>query len=470
MSRIYIIRKFKYYILLLILLSIANTIKADYPVFWQRYTADPWGIEYDGRLYLFCSHDTYDSGRGYGYFMNDITCISTDDMKNWTDHGEVFSAKDSKWGANMTWAPCVVYKDRKFYLYYGNGLSGIGVAVGDSPTGPFVDNNKGPLVDQNTPGVQPGSGEWGMWCFDPSVLVDDDDQVYMYFGGSDPANSRIIKLKDNMVEVDGAAVKPNTPGFFEASFVHKYNGKYYYSYAGHYFSYPANIEYVMSDKPMEGFSSPGLVLPNPPVNDDFNNHHSIFEFKGDWYIAYHNRKVAYENGETDKKAREYMRSVCIDRLYYNEDGTIQKVEITEDGLKQLKYVNPYMRNEAETMAKGMGINTLAKEEGTNERIVNSIDNGDYIRIWGVDFGKKGASGFSVCIASGATGKGTIEIRLDDLDGELAGTLSASNTGGWDQWRILKTKVDKIKGIHDVYLIFRGDEGELFRMDYWSFIK
>lgn len=133
MSRIYIIRKFKYYILLLILLSIANTIKADYPVFWQRYTADPWGIEYDGRLYLFCSHDTYDSGKGYGYFMNDITCISTDDMKNWTDHGEVFSAKDSKWGANMTWAPCVVYKDRKFYLYYGNGLSGIGVAAGDSP-------------------------------------------------------------------------------------------------------------------------------------------------------------------------------------------------------------------------------------------------------------------------------------------------------------------------------------------------
>lgn len=470
MSRNYIIRKSKYYILLLVLLNIANTIKADYPVFWQRYTADPWGIEYNGRLYLFCSHDTYDSQRGYGYFMNDITCISTDDMKNWTDHGEVFSAKDSKWGANMTWAPCIVYKDKKFYLYYGNGLSGIGVAVSDSPTGPFVDNNNAPLVDQNTPGVQPGNGHWGMWCFDPSVLVDDDGQVYMYFGGSDPANSRIIKLKDNMVEVDGAAVKPNTPGFFEASFVHKYNGKYYYSYAGHYFSYPANIEYVMSDKPMEGFSNPGLILPNPPVNDDFNNHHSIFEFKGNCYIAYHNRKVAYENGEMDKKAREYMRSVCLDRLYYNEDGTIQKVEITEDGLKQLKYVNPYMRNEAETMAKGMGINTQAKKEGTNERIVNSIDNGDYIRIRGVDFGKKGASGFSACIASGATGKGTMEIRLDGLDGELAGTLSVSNTGGWDQWRILKTKVDKIKGIHDVYLIFRGDESELFRMDYWSFTK
>ena len=70
---------------------------SDYPLFWQRYTADPWGIEHGGRLYLFCSHDTYDPARGYGYFMNDITCISTDDLKNWTDHGEVFRAADSKW-------------------------------------------------------------------------------------------------------------------------------------------------------------------------------------------------------------------------------------------------------------------------------------------------------------------------------------------------------------------------------------
>ena len=85
---------------LLLLASFASISKADYPLFWQRYTADPWGIEYNGRLYLFCSHDTYSPQRGYGYFMNDITCISTDDLKNWTDHGEVFHAKDSRWGAN----------------------------------------------------------------------------------------------------------------------------------------------------------------------------------------------------------------------------------------------------------------------------------------------------------------------------------------------------------------------------------
>ncbi len=473
--------------LLTLLLCVYHPLKADYPIFWQRYTADPWGLEYNGRLYLFCSHDTYSPEKGYGYFMNDITCISTDDMKNWTDHGEVFHAKDSKWGAKRTWAPCVVHHNGKFYLYYGDANGGgIGVAISDDPAGPYIDNHNQPVVGMNTPGVliydenhQPvknkkdvpgaisGSENWGMWCFDPSVLVDDDGQVYMYFGGAHPDNSRVIKLKDNMVETDGAAVKPNTPGFFEASFVHKYKNKYYLSYAGHYFGKPANIEYVMSDKPMEGFGNPGVVLPNPPVNDGFNNHHSIFQFKGEWYIAYHNREVAYENNEQDQRAREYMRSVCIDRLYHNEDGTIRTVHITQDGLEQLKYINPYQRNEAETMAKGHGIDTDFKEKGSNNRIVTSIQQGDYLKIRGVDFGNKGASQFSASLSS-LKGNGNIEIRLEGADGLLIGTLPVSSTGNWSKWQTMTTNVKRMKGVFDVYLVFKGEEGELFRIDYWEF--
>lgn len=98
-------------------------------------------------------------------FMNDITCISTDDLKNWTDHGEVFHAKDSRWGAQLTWAPCVVYHNNQFYLYYGDGnCGGIGVATSNSPTGPYIDNRDKPVVDMNTPGVQPGAdnGECGV--------------------------------------------------------------------------------------------------------------------------------------------------------------------------------------------------------------------------------------------------------------------------------------------------------------------
>ena len=206
------------------------SLKADYPLFWQQYAADPSGIEYNGRLYLFCSHDTYHPDKGYGYFMRDITCISTDDLKNWTDHGEVFSIENAKWAPRFTWAPCVVFHEGKFFLYYGNGDQGIGVATSESPIGPYYDPNDGPIVDFSTPGVLAkdshgnliknernvrgalqGSENWGIWCFDPCVWIEDDGQPYMYFGGAHPNNSRIIKLKSNMVEVDGAAIHPILP-------------------------------------------------------------------------------------------------------------------------------------------------------------------------------------------------------------------------------------------------------------------
>ena len=455
---------------LLLLASFASISKADYPLFWQRYTADTWGIEYNGRLYLFCSHDTYSPQRGYGYFMNDITCISTDDLKNWTDHGEVFHAKDSRWGAQLTWAPCVVYHNNQFYLYYGDGnCGGIGIATSNSPTGPYIDNRDKPVVDMNTPGVQPGSGQWGMWCFDPSVWIEDDGQAFLYFGGGDPGNSRIIKLKDNLTEVEGKAIHPNTPGFFEASFVHKYKNKYYYSYAGHHFSFPANIEYVMSEHPMGPFSQPGLILPNPPINDGFNNHHSIFPFKGEYYIAYHNREVAYVKGEADKRSREYMRSVCLDHLIHNEDGTIRTVSITRDGLPQLKYINPYKRNEAETMAKGWGINTEARKGDSGNRIVSSANEGDYIKVQGVDFTKEGLSKLKALISCGAPEGGNIEIRLESENGLLIGTLNVVPTGDWDSWKTITTDVAiPNTGIFDLYFVFKGNKEDFVHIDYWEF--
>jgi arabinoxylan arabinofuranohydrolase len=438
--------------------------RADYPIFFQRYTADPYMLEYNGRLYMYCSHDRFEPGTRY--IMNDITCISTDDMKNWTDHGEVFHVKDSHWGSKLSWAPCVVSRNGKFYLYYGNGMESIGVAVSDKPAGPFIDSNKSPIVTKNTPGVGKGGGQWGMWCFDPDVIIDDDGQAYMYFGGSSPENSRVIKLKQNMIEAVEPAVKVNTPGFFEASFVHKYNGKYYLSYAGHHFGSPANIEYVVSDNPMTGFDKPELILKNPPVNDDNNNHHSIIRFNGDWYIAYHNRQLAHDNGMPDKPAREFMRSVGIDRLYYNEDGTIQEVIPTSDGLKPLKQVNPFVRNEAETMAKSSGgVNTAAHDGG---RHVSEIRSNSWILVKGVDFGENRAKSFTAAVASATVG-GFIELLSDAPDGPLIGRLPVGNTGGWNQWTMRTTnRLSPISGIHDLYFVFRGDVGTLMAFDYWSF--
>lgn len=485
MIRILIKKKRVFITFLLLLITISAL--ADYPIFTQRYTADPWGLEYNGRLYLYCSADflqTGPNGPEPGYYMKSITCISTDDMKNWTDHGEVFDVKDSKWGAHLSWAPCVVRRNNKFYLYYGNGDRGIGVAVSDSPTGPFVDSNKGPVVDHGTPGVllldddnKPkmnnaeapgalrGSEAWGMWCFDPSVLIDDDGQAYMYFGGAHPDNARVIKLKENMVETDGGAVKVNTPGFFEASYVHKYRGKYYYSYAGHYFSSPANIEYVVSDRPIEGFDSPSLIMSNPPVNDGMNNHHSIFQFKGEWYIAYHNRQVARDNKVAERRYREYMRNVAIDRLYYNADGTIRQVIPTVDGVPQLKNFDPYKWTSATVMAHAHGVNTEA--DGKGGRYLSDVKDSSWIVIKGVDFGMHGAKRFMAKVASDGKG-GKIEIRLGDPDGVMVGSLEVNNTGGKQNWVEKSCLVSNAVGVRDLYLVFRGQGDHLLTLSSWQF--
>ncbi|HEY8463108.1 MAG TPA: carbohydrate-binding protein [Bacillota bacterium] len=433
------------------------TCLADYPIFYQRYTADPSGLEANGRLYLYCSHDVYDPNRP-GYIMNDITCISTDDLKNWTDHGEVFKA--SGW-ASLAWAPSVVYKNNKYYMYFGNGGSGIGVAVSDSPTGPFKDPLGKALITNSTPGVNPPSD---FWCFDPCAFVDDDGQAYLYFGGNGEGNTRVIRLNSDMISINGSASQIVAPRFFEASWMHKYNGKYYFSYSTDFSRGAATINYMMSNSPTSGFVDKGTVLANPPYNESNNNHHAIFSYKGNWYIAYHNRSLAITNGAPSGDARTYQRNVCIDRLYYNADGTMKEVEITTDGLTQLKYVNPYITNEAETMARCFGIQTESCSEGG--RNVGYIENGDWILVKGVDFGS-GATSFEARVAS-ATNGGNIELRLGSPTGKLIGTCAVSGTGGWQSWVTKSCNVSGATGVQDLYFKFTGGSGYLFSFNSWKF--
>lgn len=443
-------------ILSIIILLFITPCFADYPIFYQRYTADPSALEYNGRLYLYCSHDVYQAGAGYT--ITDITCISTDDLKNWTDHGEVFKA--SGW-ATATWAPAVVYRNNKFYMYYGNSGSGIGVAVSSSPTGPFTDALGKALVNGSTSGVNPPSG---FWCFDPGAFVDDDGQAYLYFGGNGQGNTRVIKLNSDMISINGSASQIVAPRFFEASWLHKYNGKYYYSYSTDFSQGAATINYMMSNNPTTGFVDKGAILPNPPSNDGNNNHHSIVSFMGNWYIAYHNHALAIQNGITDSSIRAYQRSLCLDRLYYNADGTIQPVTITTNGLTQLKYVNPYITNEAETMAQESGISTEECSEGG--RNVGYIENGDWIMIKGVDFGS-GATSFDARVAS-ATNGGNIELRLDSLTGTLMGTCTVQDTGGWQTWVTKSCSVSGTVGVHNLYLKFTGGSGYLMNINWYKF--
>ena len=436
------------------LLVDSNPSFADYPIFFQRYTADPGTLEWNGRLYLYASHDLDDQT---SYQMFDITCISTDDLKNWTDHGECFNARTGSSWAQLSWAPTVVARNNQFYMYYGNGASGIGVAVASSPTGPFIDTRGRALIDAGTPGVNPPPG---MWIFDPSAFIDDDGRAYLYFGGNGVSNIRIIQLGTDMVSTVGSAISMTAPRFFEAAWMHKHNGRYYFSYSTNFDIGAATIDYMISNSsPTSGFQHAGTILPQPPENNN-NNHAGIVRFQNNWYIAYHNRTLARLNGAEPV----FRRNLAIDRLNHNADGTIQRVAITTNGVPQVKNLNPYSVVEAETMNRGQGIETEASTEGG--RNVAFIENGDWTRVVGVGFGA-GATRFEARVAS-ATSGGNIQLRLGGPTGTLIGTCAVPGTGGWQTWTTVSCNVSGATGVQDLYLVFSGGSGFLFNLNWWRF--
>lgn len=437
-----------------VLSGLASTGRADYPIVSNRYLADPSTLVTKDRVYVYCSNDDESPLKG-GYNIPSVICVSSSDMKNWTDHGEVFrAAKETTW-AKKTWAPCAIERNGKYYLYFGNGGGNIGVVVGDSPTGPFKDVRGKYLIDHNTPGVQPAKN---MWLFDPGVFIDDDGQAYIYFGGNGDDNLRAAKLKPDMVNLDGDVIKLSAKAFFEAAWVWKRNGKYYLSYS----SQPRagmRIDYLMSDNPISGWQYAGVVADQPPINNN-NNHAAEFEFKGKWYHVYHNRIVATEAGIPTG----FRRNLAIETFDYNPDGTIKKVEYTTDGVPQIGHLDPYARVEAETFNAEKGIETETNAAGGMN--LTDLNNGDWVKLRGVDFGS-GAKTFTAKV-TGATA-GSIELRLGGPDGKLIGTCKVDASGDAEKWAEARCDVTDATGVQDVCLKFIGDgDKPLFKVDSYVF--
>ena len=426
--------------------------RADYPIMSQHYAADPAGIEWNGRLYVFCSND--DDNDQTNYLMHSILCFSTDDLKNWTDQGVVFDAKTNTSWAGYAWAPSVVSNYNRLYLYFGNGTGGIGVATNGTPTGPFNDACGKALINSATPGAATAN----QWYFDPCAFIDDNGQPFLYFGGYAPTNARVILLGTNMTSVAGTALPMNATNFFEASCLHKRNGIYYYTYSS---QPPSAILCATNSNPTNGFVYQGPVLANTPYNYYNNNQSSFFSYQGVWYCAYHNRYVATQNGIPTG----VERNLCLDLANFNANGSMQAVTCTADGLTQLKHLNPYARVEAETFAQQSGIKTESCQEGGLD--VTSITKGAWLRIRGVDFGT-GASNFTARVAS-TLADGSIELRLDSLAGTLIGTCRVPLTGGAQNWVTAACAVNGAAGVHDLYLNFQGGTGtNLFNVNWWQF--
>jgi len=429
-------------------------VLADYPLASHRYLADPAALVHGGRVYLYASNDDDNAVEG-GYTMHSFVCVSSSDMKNWTDHGIVFQVPaDASWAQN-SWAPQPLERDGTIFLYFGNSASGVGVATSTSPTGEFKDAKGGYLVDANTPGAQGTSS----WLFDPGALIDDDGTGYLAFGGNGETNARIIKLGSDLKSVSGSAIALAPTGFFEASYLFKRNGTYYYAYSSDS-NHGLRIDYLTSKSPTSGYTYAGTLADQPPVNNN-NNHASEFVFNDQWYHAYHNRYVATQAGISTT----YKRNLALETLDFNADGTVKQVTYTTDGVKQVGSLDPYVRVEAETMHAQSGIETESLSAGGMD--VTQIDDGDWIALRGVDFGSAGAKTFSASVASTKSG-GSIELRLSSATGTLVGTCMVPSTGSAQTYMTTSCDVSGATGLADLYLKFKGSGSSLFNVDYWQF--
>jgi beta-xylosidase len=288
------------------------------PIIRHKFTADPAAMVYKDRVYLYTGHDQQLPNRN-GYVMHEWLCFSSADMVNWTEHSVPLTVKDFTWAKDDAWASQVIERKGKFYWYVAithNTIPGkaIGVAVSDQPTGPFHDAKGSALITNDmTTGTKISWDD-----IDPTVYLDEKGQAWLFWGNT---ILNYVKLKDNMIEMDGPIKTIDLPHFTEAPYIHKHNGWYYLSYA---YEFPEKIAYAMS-KSLDGpWIYKGIL--NEIAGNCNTNHQSIIDFKGRSYFIYH-------NGALVPDAASFHRSVCIDYLYYNKDGTMKRIIMTSEGVQ-----------------------------------------------------------------------------------------------------------------------------------------
>ena len=439
------------------------------PLFQTKYTADPSPLVVGDTLFLYTSHDASpedipdENEKGSaGFFMYDWLLWSTTDMVNWTEHGAVASLKDFPWRSreNGAWAIQTVERNGKYYLYAPLHGHGIGVLEADSPYGPFKDPLGKPLVwDQSN---------W--YDIDPSVYTDDDGQAYMYWGNP---HTFWAKLGNDMTSLTSEVTKlPHIPNYQEGPWFYKRNGHYYLGFAST--CCPEALGYAMSDSPTGPWEWKGYIM--KPTQRDRGNHPGICDYKGHSYVFGQN----YDLMHLETFQHHERRSVSAQEMTYNTDGTIQEIPywLDQQPMKQLCWLNPYQRVEAETMNWGFGLKSakmgientgvvkdMPESTGKKNMYIFDLNDGEYIRLRGVDFGTKGAKQFVITAA--AMGTATVTLHLDSQDGPVVGTTVIKATGSVDKYRSFSAKVKNATGIHDLYLCFSQTQGDV-RLDWWQF--
>ena len=475
-------------------MKLATSTKKDNennPCSTQRFGADPGWMVYEDRLYLYTTNDAFEyNSQGNmqenSYNSGTINCISSADLVNWTDHGAIpVAARNGRtqggvasWAANA-WAPDAAHKTvngkEKFYLYFANNGSGVGVLTSDSPTSGFKDPIGSELVSKS----KVGNMNDVVWMFDPGVYYDDvTGEGYLFMGGgvdgrdkANPKTGRCMKLGDDLISISGQANTLENPYLFEDSSLIKIGDLWYYSYCANW-NVPggtningvsfgnADILYMTSKNPMGPWTSSqlsGMVFANTGsqgLDNGGNNHHSIIKFKDKYYVAYHSRQTEMRMGVNGGKGLNY-RSTCIDEASYNASTGKITCKGTQTGVKQLEYLNPYQTVQAETMANQGGIQI----KGVGDTVVSDIQKGDWIKLKGVDF-QNGCKTFAAR-ASSKSGA-VIKVTKGSPDGEAFAYIEVPAGGSMTD--IAPVACNSIEGVNDICFVFSGE----LEFDSWSF--
>ena len=420
---------------------LVNSALAQNPLVYEQFTADPTARVFEGKIYVYPSHDINVPGKGRSgswFVMEDYHVYSSENLVDWTDHGVILDQTRIPW-VNPTgyamWAPDCVFKNGKYYFYFpaspkprggggrrgGGGGFGIGVATSDKPYGPFVPE---PNAIQGVGGIDPG------------VLIDDDGSAYMFWGGI-----QMAKLKDNMLELDSKPQQvqnlPRDGGLIEGPFPFKRNGIYYLTYPHSIKGGAERLEYSTAKSPLGPYEWKGVIM-DQSASGCWTNHHSIVEYKGQLYLFYHDKDLS---PEFDKN-----RSIHADYISFNEDGTIQKVIPTLRGVgivdaKKKVQIDRFSAKSGDSV-KVSFLNDKKKTDGWK---IALSEKGDWVQFNKVDFGKGDLKAVNVQAVS-STG-GTIEIRLDKAD---APVLAKVEIGKGSDWKAANAKLASAPaGVHDL---------------------
>lgn len=450
------------------------------PLLDFQYMADPTAVVHDGRIYVYGTndHQQYDvvgrNGKNTYQHIHSLTMVSSDDMVNWTYHGVINVKALAPWGM-ASWAPSIASRkeaDGKthFYLYYSNSGSGVGMLTATSPVGPWTDPLGKCVVDGNTPGLGKCKAP-----FDPGVVIDDKGIGWLSFGGGDsddyiPGDARIVRLANDMKTLDSEIVEIKAPYHFEANELNYLNGTWIYTYNTNWKNRDAwphkdidkpsrcCMSYMTSRTPLETdswtYRDNYFKNPGDYGMSDSNNHTHLVKFQGKYYLFYHSLGL-----QDSRDLKVGVRSICVEEIEVNEkDLTIHMGTATAKGVSQIKPLDPFAQQQAETTAATRGVAFEPTGQTGNMSAVGN-KSGQAICVRGAEFPQSPQA-----IQMKIKGKGSIEIHMDSPDGPLLSTLTFDT----DTWQTLTKPLDKqIKGKHDIYFVFGNGK---FLFDEWKFTK